>query len=58
LKPCKIQLVQALSDKAKVQMRAFCEDFHHQVEDKKTPDKYLAIIEEDTLYLNGYDNKM
>jgi len=33
-------------------------EFHHQVGDKKTPDKYLVISEIDTLYLNGHGNKM
>jgi len=51
-------MVQALSDKDKIEMLAFCEDLHHQVGDKKTPDKYLVINGEDTLYLNGYGNKM
>jgi len=50
--------VQALSGKDKVEMLALCEDLHHQVGDKKTPDKYFVISEEDTLYLNGYGNKM
>jgi len=50
--------VQALSDKVKVEMLAFCEDLYHQAGDKKTPDEYLVISEVDTLYLNGYGNKM
>jgi hypothetical protein len=50
--------VQALSDKDKIEMLAFCEDFHHQVGYKKTPDKYLVISEANTLYLNGYGSKM
>jgi len=50
--------MQALSDKVKVEMLAFCQDLHHQAGDKKTPAKYLLISEADTLYLNGYGNKM
>ena len=57
MKHCKIHVVQALSDKDKVEMLVFCEDFH-QVGDKKPSDKYLVISETDTLYLNGYGNKM